>query len=179
LQRTPTSKTIDVVASEKPINIAITGTLSKPRAMVAELIDATENGHFVEWVTYETHYLVCAKADSLKAKKAARLGTAVIHEDELNEYLMLGRFPSTKLPERPERHNNFPEIEWTDKASPEFYLLTYRDARENTTIRKVWITSIGYSVEDPTTRWMGGYDSPQFKTWRADRIIELEVLPVS
>ena len=58
---------------EEIINVAITGTLSQPRAKVAELINATENARFVDSVTLNTHYLVCAKADSGKAKKAARL----------------------------------------------------------------------------------------------------------
>jgi hypothetical protein len=159
------------------INIAITGALARPRSAVAELINATSNGHFVEWITFETHYLVCAKADSLKAKKAARLGTAVISENELNEYLVVGLFPSTELPERPERHHhNFPEIEWTDKLEPEIWLMTYCDAKGNTTIRKVLVTSIGFSANLHTDRWIGGFDGPQFKTWRQDRIVEAEVL---
>jgi hypothetical protein len=39
------------------INVAITGALTLPRSKVAERINATSNGHFVEWVTFETHDL--------------------------------------------------------------------------------------------------------------------------
>jgi hypothetical protein len=144
---------------------------------VGHLIDATANGQFVKWLSYETHYLVCAKADSQKAKKAARLGTTVISEGELRDCLAAGRFPSTKLPEKPEWHvNNFPEIEWTHVDPHELYLMTYCDARGNTTIRRVLTVSAGHTIGFPTEQWIGGFDGPQFKTFRRDRIVELEGL---
>jgi hypothetical protein len=67
---------------EEVTNVAISGALSEPRSKVAELINATENARFVEALTLNTHYLVCAKADSGKAKKAARWGPTVISERE-------------------------------------------------------------------------------------------------
>ena len=160
---------------EPTIFVAITGTLSQPRSEVEQLIDATANGQFVKWLTYQTHYLVCAKGDSQKAKKAARLGTAVISEAEMRDYLAAGRFPSTELPKRPEWHvNNFPEIEWTHIDPHELYLMTYCDARKNTTIRRVLAVSTGHTIGYPSEKWMGGFDGPQFKTFRQDRIVELE-----
>jgi hypothetical protein len=162
---------------EKSINVAITGTLGQPRAKIAELINTTENAQFVEWLSLQTHYLVCAKADSGKAKKAARWGTAVISEGEMNEYISAGRFPSTTLPDAPQRHNNFPEIEWRDKAQHERCLMTYCDAVGQTTIRTVLVVSSGHTIGRPDVKWIGGFDGPQFKTWRQDRIAELEVLP--
>ena len=163
---------------EEIINVAITGTLSQPRSKVAEQINATENAHFVESVTLNTHYLVCAKSDSGKAKKAARLGTSVISEAEMNEYITSGRFPSTTLPDVPQRlHHHFPEIEWEDKVEQERCLMTYCDAVGQTSIRTVLVVSTGHTIDNPNVKWIGGFDGPQFKTWRQDRIIELEVLP--
>ena len=163
--------------SADPINVAITGTLGQPRSKVAELINSTENAQFVESLTLHTHYLVCAKSDSGKAKKAARWGTAVITEREMNEHIATGRFPSTRLPVAPQRPNHFPEIEWQDKVVHERCLLTYCDAFGQTTIRTVLVISSGHTIDRPDVKWIGGFDGPQFKTWRQDRIIELELLP--
>ena len=95
----------------------------------------------------------------------------------MNEYLAAGQFPSTRLPEAPQRlQHNFPEIEWEDKPEREPCLLTYCDAAGRTTIRTILVVSTGHTIDRPDVKWIGGFDGPQFKTWRQDRIIELEVL---
>jgi hypothetical protein len=154
------------------IRVAITGPLSQPRKAVAQLINSTQNATYVDSVTFDTHYLVCAKADSKKAKKAARLGTAVISELELLQYLSDSVFPDTELPQKPTHYaNNFPEIAWDSvDPDPQVWVLGYEDARGNQSIRSILITGLGHSVHDPDTRWVGGYDGPTFKTWRRDRI---------
>lgn len=154
------------------LRVAITGTLSQPRKEVASLIDSSANAVYVDSVTFDTHYLVCTKPDSKKARKAARMGTAVISEEELRIYLSSSLFPATELPQKPVHYaNNFPEIFWdsiTNEA--EYWILGYEDARGNQSIRKIAITGLGHSTHSPDTRWVGGYDGPQFKTWRRDRI---------
>jgi hypothetical protein len=55
-------------------------------------------------------------------------------------------------------------------------MMTYSDALGNTTIRTILVISTGHTVDNPNVKWIGGFDGPQFKTWRQDRIIELEIL---
>lgn len=153
------------------INIAITGTLSEPRAEVAKQINATTNGRFVESVTLETHYLVCEKYDSQKARKAGVYGTAIISEAELREFLAGGSFPSIALPTYfPPHPNNFPEIIWSELWNPpRWFRLTYRDAVGRVSVRTIIATAA-------CEGWIGAYDGPHFKTFRTDRIILLEAI---
>jgi hypothetical protein len=140
---------------------------------MAERINATTNGLFVPSVTFETHYLVCEKHDSQKALKAAKLGTAIISEAELEGYLASGIFPSTKLPIAPKHVNNFPDILWVEHA-PRLYLLTYCDRDGNNSVRMIAATGEGHTANNKEARWIGGYDGPTFKTWRKDRIISMQ-----
>jgi len=143
----------------------------------AEKIDASSNGRFVKSVTLDTHYLVATKFDSFKAKKAARLGTTVISEQDLLGYLGSGVFPETALPEKPVHQNHFPEIEWSKIYDPaRTYLLTYIDALGNGSIRRIVATAEGNTVGNPSVRWLAAYDGEGFKTWRFDRIKELEII---
>lgn len=159
------------------INVAITGELSEPRSAYAERINSTSNGRYVPSLTLETHYLVASKFDSKKAKKAARYGTAIIEEPELQSYLLDGNFPTLALPEKPAHSNNFPEIFWdTVYEKPRKYLLTYKDGGGNGSVRTIICTGEGHTLDKPSTRWVGGYDGESFKTWRQDRIVELEEL---
>lgn len=157
------------------INVAITGTLSEPRSKAAEQINSTFNGLFVENINLHTHYLVCEKHDSKKARKAALYGTAVISEAELRKMLSLSVFPSVALPTYAvHRPNNFPEIEWTDiYETPSIGVLTYQDSDGNYSIRTIAATAIGVSGDHA---WLGAYDGPDFKTFRKDRIVSLEPL---
>lgn len=162
----------------RKMKIAITGTLRIPRVEVAALINQTSNGSFVETVTFQTRYLVTATTDSNKAKKAARIGTSVIGEQELFQYISDGCFPNTALPPAPIHDgNNFPEIVWVEMCEPpETYLLEYRDAKGNWSIRTVRATGKGHTEGDSEIQWLGGYDGPTFKTWRRDRILSLELV---
>jgi hypothetical protein len=155
------------------INVAVTGALSEPRARIAELIDATSNGKFVEDVNLATSYLVCEKHDSKKAKKAAKYGTTVIGEAELREILKANTFPDVALPDYTPHHpNNFPLITWTHVYEPpKRFLLTYEDVNGHRSIRTIVATGTG---SDGRYDYLGGYDGPTFKTFRNDRIIEKE-----
>ncbi len=159
----------------RTINIAITGALSEPRAKVAARINATSNGRFTDNLNLETHYLVCEKHDSKKARKAALYGTAIISEAELRGFLDLGEIPSVELPKfTPHHPNNFPTIAWSEVWDPaRVYLLTYSDANGNISMRTVAATGRG---GDGTYEWMAAYDGPTFKTFRSDRILSLEML---
>ncbi len=166
----------DGIFTEK-LRVAITGTLWAPRAEVAELINATSNAVFVPSVNYDTHYLAASITSSKKVRKAALLGTTVIGEIELRQYIESGSFPSTQLPARPiHRPDNFPEIMWIERYPEGIpHLLEYRDAAGLYSIRTIIVTGTGYSLGDRSISWVGGYDGPTFKTWRGDRIINLEM----
>jgi hypothetical protein len=157
------------------VRVAITGTLSIPRKRVAELINQTSNGEFVESVTYETHYLVSAITTSKKVRKAADIGTSVIGEAELMRYISEGIFPETRLPERPDHPGGFPEIFWVEKfPGGRLFLLDYVDRNGEISIRTILATATGYTLGSEDQRWIGGYDGPNFKTWRQDRIVNLQ-----
>jgi hypothetical protein len=50
------------------------------------------------------------------------------------------------------------------------------DVRQGyTTICTVLVITTGHTVDNPNVKWIRGFDGPQFKTWRQDRIIELEI----
>jgi NAD-dependent DNA ligase len=65
------------------LRVVITGTLALPRKEAAALIDSTANARFHPEVTYDTNYLVTARFDSGKARKAAQIGVAIITEAEM------------------------------------------------------------------------------------------------
>ncbi|MBB5057463.1 hypothetical protein HDF16_002169 [Granulicella aggregans] len=147
------------------VNVAITGALSEPRSRFAELINASTNGCFVEYLNLQTHYLVCAKHDSQKARKAALYGTAIISEAELREILADGVFLETALPAyAAHRLDNFP-------GAP--HMLTYRDGSGNYSVRTVAVTGRGACSKH---EWIGAYDGSRFKTFRADRVVTFERL---
>ena len=157
------------------VNVAVTGALSEPRSRVAELINASTNGCFVEYLNLQTHYLVCAKHDSQKARKASLYGTAIISEAELRDILANGIFPLTALPiYAVHQPNNFPEITWTEVYDPGApHILTYCDGSGNYSVRMVAVTGRGICSEH---EWIGVYDGPRFKTFRSDRVVSLERL---
>ena len=157
------------------VNVAITGALSEPRSRVAELINASTNGCFVEYLNLQTHYLVCANHDSQKARKAALYGTAIISEAELRDILSGGIFPLTALPiYAAHQPNNFHEITWTEVYDPgASHMLTYCDGSGNYSVRTVAVTGRGACSKH---EWIGAYDGPHFKTFRSDRVISLERL---
>ena len=56
------------------VKVAITGTLSMPRSEVIKLIEEHTNAQFSPSVSYDTGYLVAARFDTEKARRAANWG---------------------------------------------------------------------------------------------------------
>lgn len=151
------------------LSVAITGTLSIPRKEAAALIDSTSNARFRPEVSYQTNYLVAARFDSGKARKAAKIGVTIITETEMQEYVKAGRFPETSTPTRPPHVNNFPEIEWSLKHSPGLpYFLEYEGADGVITPRYVMVVGEGRGSNGQD--YIGVFDGEWFKTFRRDRL---------
>lgn len=149
--------------------VAITGTLSISRKEAAALIDSTSNARFRPDVSYQTNYLVAARFDSGKARKAAKIGITIIKESEMLEYVRTGRFPETSTLTRPPHANNFPEIEWSLKHSPSLpYFLEYEGANGVITPRYVMVVGEGRGSNGQD--YIGAFDGEWFKTFRRDRI---------
>jgi hypothetical protein len=152
------------------MTVAITGTLGKPRAEIAAMIDATVNARWVEKVHKDTDYLVAARMDTAKARMAAVEGATIITEEELNQYLTAGRFPWRK--HRDTHVSNWPELTWTEFVeAPELFLLTYKDAEEVLSTRYIRITKYGHNAA--ARDYFEAWDGIQLKTYRRDRIIEM------
>ncbi len=76
-------------ADEAPLlgkNIAITGTLSQPRALLKEAIE-NAGGKMASSITGKTHYLLAGEGGGSKRKKADELSIPIITEDELQSML--------------------------------------------------------------------------------------------
>jgi hypothetical protein len=159
------------------MQIAITGTLSMPRKEAVRLIESRTGATFSEQVTYDTNYLIAARFDTNKARRAAALGVTVISEADFLAFVEQGAFPPNRLPERPKRphENHFPDITWTDVFDPEpTVLMTYRDADGVQSQRFVTITCKGMGSN--SVEYIGGYDAECFKTFRTERILAIEHL---
>lgn len=157
------------------MRVAITGALSIPRARAIELIETRTNAKFSEHVTYDTNYLVAARFDTNKARRAAEIGVTVISERDLMEFIEQGAFPANRLPERPKHPHpsNFPEITWTETYEPErIALLEYQDAEGVVSLRYVAVSCKG--IGSNGVEYIGGYDAERFKIFRVDRILRLE-----
>jgi hypothetical protein len=151
------------------LSVAITGTLSVPRKDAAGLIDATSNARFHPDVSYQTNYLVAARFDSGKARKAAQIGVTIITEAEMMEYVKAGRFPETHAPMRPPHASNFPDVAWTVKHSPGLpYYLEYEGSDGVVTPRYVMVVSEGRGNNGQD--YIGAFDGEWFKTFRRDRL---------
>lgn len=72
-----------------------------------------------------THYLVAAKLNTDKVKKAGRFGTRVLTEAEFEEFAESG-FPVIEAPGRPSRPYE-PPISWTQLQKPFDAALEYAD----------------------------------------------------
>lgn len=151
------------------LSVAITGTLSVPRKEAAVLIDSTSNARFHADVSYQTNYLVAARFDSGKARKAAQIGVTIITEAEMMDHVKAGQFPETNTPTRPPHANNFPEIEWSEKLSPGLpYYLEYEGADGVIIPRYVMVVSEGRGSNGQD--YVGAFDGEWFKTFRRDRL---------
>lgn len=159
-------------ATSDTVLIAITGTLSMPRSEAVALIESRTNARFSPDVTYHNNYLVAARFDTNKARRAAALGIVIISEVDMLGYVEKGLFPTTRLPDRPKHTNHFPEIEWKELFHPEkIAFIEYQDGGGLITSRYVMITCKGNSGGN---EYYGAYDAECFKTFRTDRILKLE-----
>lgn len=151
------------------LSVAITGTLSMPRKDAAALIDSTSNARFHPDVSYQTNYLVAARFDSGKARKAAQIGVMIITEAEMMEYIKAGRFAEVGAPTRPPHVNNFPDIVWSMKYSPGLpYYLEYEGGDGVITPRYVMV--VGEGRGNNGQDYVGAFDGEWFKTFRRDRL---------
>jgi len=139
------------------LSIAITGTLSVSRKEAATLIDSTANARFHPDVSYQTNYLVTARFDSGKARKAAQIGVTIVSELELMEYVKAGRFPETDAPTRLSHSNNFPKIDWSVNHDPGLpCFLEYEDTDGVITPRYVLVVSEGRGSNGQ--KYIGAFD---------------------
>ena len=159
----------------KMLSVAITGTLSLPRREAAELIDSTSNARFHPDVSYQTNYLVAARFDSNKARKAAQIGVTIITEAEMMDYVRVGQFPQTDIPTRPPHGNNFPEIDWSLKHSPGVpYYIEYEGTDGVITPRYIVVLCEGRGGNGQD--YVGAIDGEWFKTFRRDRLRKFQRL---
>jgi hypothetical protein len=159
------------------VKVAITGALSIPRKSAAELIEARTNAKFADSVTYDVNYLVAARFDTNKARKAAKIGVAIISEAELMDYIQKGVFPESQKPVRPEFHDPFrvDEIVWTEEIHPErVCFLEYTDDEGVETQRFIRTCCRGRGSNGYD--YLGAFDNERFKTFRTDRVLRLEEL---
>jgi hypothetical protein len=150
------------------VKVAITGTLSMPRSEVIKLIEQHTNAQFSPSVSSDTGYLVAARFDTEKARRAAKLGTTVINEGEMLGFVTQGAFPIIPLADR-KRPCNFPHINWTNMLDHDTaYFLRYSDHDGILSERFLFFAWEG--IGDDGTRYVGGFDVERFKTFRVDRI---------
>ena len=157
------------------MKVAITGTLSIPRGEAIKLIESRTNAAFSPHVTYDTNYLVAARFDTNKARRAAEIGVTVISEHDMMEFVEQGAFPANKLPERPKypHVSHFPDMTWTEAYEPErIVLLEYQDAEGVVSQRYVAVCCKG--IGSNGVEYIGGYDAERFKIFRVDRIRKME-----
>ena len=159
-----------------PIKVAITGTLSKPRKEIVRLIEDRSNAQFSEDVTYDTNYLVAARFDTNKAKRAAEIGVTVISESEMMVFIEGGVFPENQTHMRPTHIPDVKtdEITWEERFTPELCFLEYCDNEGQVTQRFVHLVCKGTGSNGH--KYLGAYDSERFKTFRIDRIQKIQEL---
>jgi hypothetical protein len=83
------------------VHVAITGTPSRPRHEVVALLESKTNASFSERVTYETNYLVAARLDTIKARRAAKLGVSLVSEQDMMNCIEQGYFEPMPVPVKP------------------------------------------------------------------------------
>src|SRR5258708_10678361 len=94
------------------VKVSITGTLSMPRKAAVQLMESRTNARFNREVTYDVNYLVAARFDTDKARRAAQLGVTVISEGEMLDFIQQGAFPENNKPARPDNYpSNFRDDE--------------------------------------------------------------------
>jgi hypothetical protein len=157
------------------MTVAITGTLSEPRAQVAIKINSTKNARFVERVAGNTDYLVAARHDTAKARAAAQNGTVVLTEQQLTEYLESGEFPHHQ---RRYTYSGFnfdeSEIVWAETLDPPLRCrLEYADSAGEHSKRTIDVLHPS-GIHPNGREYMAAFEDGQLKTFRKDRILKLE-----
>ena len=155
--------------------VSITGTIEgRTRSEVASLIETKTNATFSKSVTYSTNYLVAARFDSGKAKKAAEIGESVISPSEMFEFVDSGWFPENETPEKPAPSIGDFSIEWQEYTADEqsVVLLDYADADGVVTEQRI-VRLYGFGSGSNGKRYIGAYQGRTFKTFREDRVIDI------
>jgi len=160
------------------VKISITGTLSMPRKEAVQLIESRTNAQFSRDVTYDVNYLVAARFDTNKAKRAAQIGVTVISEAEMLDCIQKGSFPENGKPLRPDAsHDPADDVVWTEEFNPaRLCFLEYSDAEGVTSQRFIRLSCKGKGNNGHD--YLGAFDDERFKTFRADRVVTLEELSV-
>jgi len=161
------------------VKVSITGTLSMPRKAAVQLIESHTNAQFSRHVTRDVNYLVAARFDTNKAKRAAQIGVTVISEVEMLESIQRGSFPENGKPFRPDTPQDHPDddLVWTEEFDPaRLCFLEYFDAEGIVSHRFIRLSCKGRGSNGRD--YLGAFDDERFKTFRADRVTKLEELPV-
>lgn len=165
----------DRLSDKQRMTVAITGALSEPRAQIAIKINSTRNARFVERVFLDTDYLVATRVDTAKARTAAQNGTVILSEQQLAQYLSAGEFPHHQ---RRHTHSSFnfdeSEIQWEDTCDPPIrYRLAYADSEGEYSERIIEVTHLA-GKHPNGHEYLAAFDEGELKTFRKDRILELE-----
>jgi hypothetical protein len=159
------------------VTVAITGTLRMKRSDAIYKINET-NAKYSERVWSTTDYLVAASFDTAKALNAAKLGVRVLSEDEFVQMLESGHFkPRAEQNVHPAYNRIYEddEYDWTEQFDPPRPCrLRYKDSRGEITDRQIELSHKGTAPNGHA--YIGAYDIGEFKTFRTDRILELEEL---
>ena len=168
-----------MTTKDDTVHVAITGTLSRPRHEIVALIESKTNARFSEHVTYETNYLVASRFDTIKARRAAKLGVKVLTEQDMMGFIERGHFEPTPLPVKPPsnwRPIDLDAIEYEtieQFPQPRVYYLKYRDSEGRESERFILAME---RVKSGSHEYLAGYDHECYKTFRLDRIEKMEDL---
>lgn len=168
-----------MTSKDATVYVAITGTLSRPRHEIVELIESRTNARFCERVTYDTNYLVASRFDTSKARRAAQIGVKVVNEEELMTFVEQGDFPVVPTPVRPPSNWHPVDLDAIEYETieqfpqPRICYLKYRDSAGEESERFILAME---RVRGGSHEYLAGYDHETYKTFRLDRIEKLEEL---
>ena len=161
----------DMTEIHRKMTVAITGELSQPRAEVVAMLEKLSNVHFVTRVAGDTDYLIAARFDTAKARKAAVSGTTIITEEDCKKFIEAGAFPVRK--HRNTHVSNWPEITWTEVyENPDLCFLKYTEQTGEISARYVIPLRRGHGQTG--REYFEGFDGLSRKTFRLDRIVSIE-----
>ena len=129
-------------------------------------------------MTYTTNYLVAARFDTNKAKRAAKIGVKVITEAGSMSFIERG-VPSTssnktEIRLAPTGSGNAIHYETIEQfPEPRVYYLKYEGSTG--VISERFILAVD-RVKGGSHEYLGGFDHGTQKTFRYDRILEMEDL---